>query len=71
MVNTKTITFNGMSLGEALRANNQSVHSFFGIESKSDFLSEKQKEAQLLIIDHFNGIEVNFGFTKPVGVRVI
>ena len=57
-----------MSLGEALRASNQSATSFFG---KSDFHSRKEMEAQLLIIDHFNGIEVNFGFTKPVGVRTI
>jgi len=69
MVNTKTITFSGMSLGEALRVNNESASSFFGI--KSYFHEKKQREAQLLIIDHFNGIEVNFGFTKPVGVRTI
>lgn len=69
MSNTKCITFSGMSLGEALRANNLSATSFFGI--KSDFHTRKKREAQLLIIDHFNGAEVNFGFTKPVGVRTI
>ena len=56
-----------MSLAEAMRANNISTHSFFG--TKSDFHNRKERQAQLLIIDHFNGAEVNFGFTKPVGVR--
>lgn len=68
MTNTKCITFNGMTLGEAMRANKISIHSFFG--TKSDFHARKEREAQLLIIDHFNGIENNFGFTKPIGVRV-
>lgn len=55
-----------MSLGEALRANNLSATSFFG---KSEFHARKEREAQLLIIDHFNGRENNFGFTTPVGYR--
>ena len=43
--------------------------NFFGTKSASDRPQEKstrnfRHEAELLIIDHFNGIENNFGFTK-------
>lgn len=53
--------------------------NFFGTKSaKSDrpVVAKRQinlrhrnfkHEAELLIVDHFNGIENNFGFTKPIG----
>ena len=49
--------------------------NFFGIKSASDRPVVKRQinlrnfkhEAELLIVDHFNGIENNFGFTKPIG----
>ncbi len=53
--------------------------NFFGTKSaKSDrpVVAKRQinlrhrnfkHEAESLIIDHFNGIENNFGFTKPIG----
>ena len=46
--------------------------NFFGTKSASNRPLTKVKrnfrnEAELLIVDHFNGIENNFGFTKPIG----
>lgn len=51
---------------------NYKASIFFGIKSVSDRPQAKAKrnfrhEAEMLIIDHFNGIENNFGFRKPVG----
>ena len=50
-----------------------SALNFFGIKSVSDRPQAKAKinfrvEAELAIADYFNGADVNFGFTKPVGV---
>lgn len=50
-----------------------SALNFFGIKSVSDRPQVKTKrnfrlEAELAIVDYFNGAEVNFGFRKPVGV---
>ncbi len=48
---------------------------FFGTKSASVRPQAKAKrvirnfkhEAEMLVIDHFNGIETNFGFTKSIG----
>jgi hypothetical protein len=52
-----------------LGSENLIASNFFGTKSASDRPQEKstrnfRHEAELLIIDHFNGIENNFGFTK-------
>lgn len=54
------IVFNGGSILNALKAQSISPEKFFGV--KSEFHSKMEQKAQLLIIDHFNGSEVNFGF---------
>ncbi len=47
--------------------------SFFGTKSASDrpVVVRPQRnfrhEAEMLIVDHYNGIENNFGFTKSIG----
>jgi len=49
--------------------------NFFGTKSASDrHQGEKSQrnfrhEAEMLIVDHFNGIENNFGFSKRKGGR--
>ena len=62
----------------ALDSEHIQASNFFGIKSVSDrpVVAKRQinlrhrnfkLEAELLIVDHFNGIENNFGFTKPIG----
>lgn len=50
--------------------------NFFGIKSATVRPQAKAKrnfsfEAELAIEWYFNGVESNFGFTKPIGVRKI
>lgn len=53
--------------------------NFFGTKSASVRPQAKAKrvirnfkhEAELLVIDHFNGIENNFGFTSQIGGKSI
>jgi len=62
----------------ALDSEHIQASNFFGTKSASDrpVVAKRQinlrhrnfkHEAELLIVDHFNGIENNFGFTKPIG----
>ena len=45
--------------------------NFFGTKSAKAkrIIRNFKHEAELLVIDHFNGIENNFGFTSPIGGR--
>lgn len=50
-----------------------SALNFFGIKSDSDRPQVKTKrnfrhEAEMLMVEHFNGVDQNFGFKKTVGV---
>ncbi len=44
--------------------------NFFGTKSEKPKRNFRH-EAEMLIIDHFNGFENNFGFKKPIGGRTI
>ncbi len=64
----------GLSFGQVfLKNSKQTLNQIFKVNSESDrkIVSAPKRnfrhEAEMAIIDFYNGQEVNFGFTTPVG----
>jgi len=64
----------GLSFGQVfLKNSKQTLNQIFKVNSESDrkIVSTPNRnfrqEAELAIVDFFNGREVNFGFTTPIG----
>ncbi len=67
----------GLSFGQVILKNSkQTLNQIFKVNSESDrkIVSAPKRnfrfEAELAIVDFFNGREVNFGFTTQVGGSV-
>ncbi len=71
----KPSSMNRNDFYEVIKTDSQNFQAskFFGTKSASDrpVVVKPQRnfrhEAELLIVDHFNGVDNNFGFTKPIG----